>query len=431
MRRIILLSTILILSAQFVHLPAQQEDGVGTFYRKAAKEYAQGNFETAAQAFQDAFSLNRKDDAAALMSAASYARAGNKTLTVLWLKKLVQLGSCLRPHGESFIALQREEEFRKVAIQLDRCTSCGPRSTMAFTIPLKDLIPENIAFDPLEKVFYVGSLYRKQIIRIRNFDQKTPEFDELPFPDQEQIHSVLGMKVDASRRVLLALTSTGPQMKGYSPSLAGRTALLKFDLKTGNLLHSFRPATDAPHGFNDLVLNAEGDAYITDSASGEIWKYSREAESLDRFLPGGHLGFPNGIAITPDGKKLFVADDLQQGIYRVDVTSRTVSRLPQRPGISPYGIDGLYLVGDSLIGVVPLISGGRLLRFQLEADFESIRRSEIIECNHPSFQFPTTGVLVENFLYYIANSQLRSFHPDGQIFPMERLHETVILKLKL
>jgi sugar lactone lactonase YvrE len=431
MLRIFLLSTILILSAQGVRLSAQPEDRIGTFYRKAGNEYAQGRFEAAAQSFQDAFSLNRKDDAAAFMSAASYARAGNKTLAVLWLKKLVQLGSCLGPHGEPFAALQKDEDFRKVAIKLDACVSCGPRSTVAFTIPQKDLIPENIAYDPLEKVFYVGSLYRKQIIRIRNFGQTTPEFESLEVPDRDQIYSVLGMKVDPSRRVLLALTSTGPQMIGYSPSLAGRTALLKFDLKSGNLLRSFKSATDSPHGFNDLALTAEGDAYITDSASGEIWKYSRETESIDLFLPGGHLGFPNGIAIAPDGKKLFVADNLLQGIYRVDVSSRAISRLPQRPGIIPYGVDGLYLRGNSLIGIVPLTSGGRVLRFQLDADFESIRRSEVIECNHPSFQFPTTGVLVENLLYYIANSQLQSFQPNGELFPMDRLHETVILKLKL
>ena len=431
MRRIFLLSTIVFFSAQDIRFSAQPEDRVGTSYRKAGIEYAQGKFEAAAQAFQDAFALNGKDDAAAFMSAASYAWAGNKTLAVLWLKKLVQLGSCLRPHDEPFAALLKDEDFRKVAIQLDRCVSCGPRSKVAFTIPLKDLIPENIAYDPLEKDFYAGSLYRKQIIRVRNFDRQTPEFDALPVPDHLGIYSVLGMKVDATRRVLLALTSTGPQMKGFAPALAGRTALLKFDLKTGKLVRSFPAPPESPHGFNDLVLNVEGDAYITDSASGEIWKYSRETESLDLFLPRGHLGFPNGIAMTPDGKKLFVADNLLQGIYRVDVFSRAVSRLPQRPGIIPYGVDGLYLQGNALIGIVPLPGGGRVLRFELDAGSESIRRSKIIECHHPAFQVPTTGVLVENLLYYIANSQLRSFQPNGEIYPMDRLHETVILKLKL
>lgn len=431
MRKMLLLSSAVILSSLGMRLSAQQEDRVGNIYRKAEKEYAQGLFEEAAQSFQDAFSLNPKDDAAAFMSAGSYAQAGNKTLAVLWLKKLVQLGSCLSPHGEPFANIQKDEFFRKVAIQLDRCTSCGPRSTVAFTIPLKDLVPENIAYDPVERVFYAGSLYRRQIIRIRRFDQATPEIDALAIPEQESIYSILGMKVDAGRRVLLALTAAGPQMKGYAPALAGRTALLQFDLKTGGLLRSLPAPAGTPHGFNDLVLNADGDAYITDSASGEIWKYSRESDSLHVFLPAGLLGFPNGITITPDGKRLYIADDLLQGIYRLDTSSRSLSRLPQRSGIIPYGIDGLYLQEDSLIGIVPLTSGGRVLKFQLDADFESIRRSEILECNHPAFQLPTTGVLVEKLLYFIANSQLRSFQPNGEIFPMDRLHEPIILKLKL
>jgi hypothetical protein len=242
---------------------------------------------------------------------------------------------------------------------------------------------------------------------------------------------VIGLRVDAARRVLFALTAALPDRPGDSPTLAGRTNVLEFDLNTGRLLRSIAAGPEPAHRFHDLALNAEGDAFITDSASGEIWKVPRNRSSLELLIPRGVLGSPRGIVITPDGKKLFISDGLLQGIYCVEIPGGTVARLPQRPGMVPYGIDGLVLRGDALVGIAPLLSGGRVQRFQLGAGQDSILRTAILECNNPYFQLPTSGVLVENALYYIANSQFLSDEGGGRPSSQEGLRETVILKLKL
>ncbi len=47
------------------------------------------------------------------------------------------------------------------------------------------------------------------------------------------------------------------------------------------------------------------------------------------------------------------------------------------------------------------------------------------------FNVPTSGVIVNDTFYYVANAQFGSFNKDGSLFPMERLFEPVVLKVKL
>jgi hypothetical protein len=57
-------------------------------------------------------------------------------------------------------------------------------------------------------------------------------------------------------------------------------------------------------------------------------------------------------------------------------------------------------------------------------------RFEVLEQGHPLSDLPLTGTIVGDDLYYVARSQLRAFD-DMKIWPMEKLKETVILKLPL
>jgi tetratricopeptide (TPR) repeat protein len=145
-----------------LHLSAQQPDPAGSSYRKAAVAFARGEFSSAASSFQEAFAVNRKDDAAAYMTAVSHARAGNETLAILWLKKLIQLGSCLKPRSDAFAGMQKDEDFRKVSIELEKCAACRSRSEVAFTIPRADLVVRSIAYDPPARAFYIGSTRKRR-----------------------------------------------------------------------------------------------------------------------------------------------------------------------------------------------------------------------------------------------------------------------------
>ncbi len=62
---------------------------------------------------------------------------------------------------------------------------------------------------------------------------------------------------------------------------------------------------------------------------------------------------------------------------------------------------------------------------------DQVVRTEALEAYHPSFQIPTTGVLVGEELYFIANSQLRSVGTDGKYLPPEQLQPVSILRVSV
>ena len=50
--------------------------------------------------------------------------------------------------------------------------------------------------------------------------------------------------------------------------------------------------------------------------------------------------------------------------------------------------------------------------------------------NHPLFDIPTTGVVVNDWFYFIANSQMSNLGKDKIIDP-EKLKEILIMKVRL
>jgi sugar lactone lactonase YvrE len=153
---------------------------------------------------------------------------------------------------------------------------------------------------------------------------------------------------------------------------------------------------------------------------------------LEVYMPQGRLQSPNGIAISTDGQKLFISD-MPLGVYVVDVKSKRSHRLAQNVGISPSGSDGLYFYRNSLVGIVNIVSdrAGRVARFWLDGSGEAITRGQALDCAHPLYQWPTTGVVVGDSIFYIANSQFGMFDEERRSFPKKALRKVAVLRLKL
>lgn len=296
-------------------------------------------------------------------------------------------------------------------------------SFIAFTIPEKDLLPENVAYDPVTETFFVGSTRKGKILSVDPMGNVT----EFVGSRQHGLWMVIGMKVDAERRHLWVASSGGNNLVGYNREGSRPAGVFKFDLTTGDLIQSWtldRP-TEA-HFFNDLVLNDEGDVFIThmfDEAA--IYTIPHDTQTLELFARPEGFSFPNGIDITDDGGTLLVAHS--EGLSTFDVATGT-RRAVQYDGTLG-DIDGLYLYDGTVIAIES--DQRRVRRYFLDGGLERVTQVETLEANHPMFNNPTTGVLVEDTLYYIANAQFGSFEEDGTLFPLERLFEVVVLRLPL
>ncbi len=92
----------------------------------------------------------------------------------------------------NFKSLASEPEFQRLVEEIHRARPPVHRSTVAFLLPETDLIPEGIAYDPSEKTFYLGSTYKRKIIKISPDGQAT----DFKRAGEDNLWEVLGMKVD-------------------------------------------------------------------------------------------------------------------------------------------------------------------------------------------------------------------------------------------
>lgn len=305
------------------------------------------------------------------------------------------------------------------------------QSPVAFRITDREFVPEGIAHDPRTKTFYVGSTYLRKIVSV---DEQGRARD-FAASGQDGLRGVLGLRVDAARRVLWAVSSDiglSMPIKGNPRDCLGCSEVFKYDLRTGRLVKKYSlPNKPAPHFLNDLTLNRDGDAFITDTIAGAIYRVERGRDELELFVSLGPQSYPNGIDLSPDGRTLFVGT--HESITSVGVRDKRVARLKLPEGAKPGVIDGLYFHRGGLITVEPF-DKEKIVRYILDAKAEAVTRVEILESAHPLMSQPTTGVLVGRDFYYIANSQLQVFRklfkPDAAT-DLSKLSEYVVLRLKL
>jgi hypothetical protein len=71
------------------------------------------------------------------------------------------------------------------------------------------------------------------------------------------------------------------------------------------------------------------------------------------------------------------------------------------------------------------------MRYILNAGLDTIVKVEVLESYNSFFDVPTTGTLVDDSLYFMANTQLEKRRPDNSMPPTNELQDIRILKLPL
>lgn len=335
-------------------------------------------------------------------------KAGDTAEVVRLLRRLDELGW---QQGVSPLAFRnsRGSAFRSAAAKLASREIVAHHATTAFTIPNeRNLVPEGIAYDPQEDVFYVSGIHTRKVLRV------TPDGRATDFVTEDMLGG-LGMKIDRAKRILWVISSTTPEMRGY---VKGEEAsqLAAYDLRDGRLL---RKIVATPAKLNDLTILADGTIYATDMARHKVVRLAPDSETLEDWLDG--VMFPNGI--TSDGTNLYVADF--RGIHKIGLADKSRSMI-EVPDTWLGGIDGLDFHDGTLIAIQNAIGNPRVIRVHLGQT-----RAEVLESKNRLFELPTTGAIRKGEYFFIANPGLRAFDDDGRIWPMEKLQDPVMLKIAL
>jgi hypothetical protein len=286
-----------------------------------------------------------------------------------------------------------------------------------FTIKEKDFIAEGIAYNPVDKSFYVGSIHKKKIVKISS----TGAVSDFVSTGSGNIGQVLGIHINVDKQELWACNNEGSGIVG------GRAAVHRYDLRTGKLIRSYVYQKEGEtHLFNDATL-VNDTLYVSDTEFGGLYKINPANEKPELFIKTDQLQYANGITTIPNTNKIIVS--AINGLTSVNTATKEITIIPFS-GYYVIGIDGLYFYKNSFIGIQNVTFPVSINRFYLNANNDAIEKGELLSANHSAFQVPTTGALAGDWFYFIANSQLDNYE-KGKIENPAKLEEVKIMRVKL
>jgi len=301
--------------------------------------------------------------------------------------------------------------------------AAAAQSDTAFVLARAGVVPENIVHDAPRNRFLAGDLERDGMIELHR-DGSFRSFAENAGIDGR----VLGLKIDARGNLLWGVAFTRLRTRaGDSAEPPARSILFALELPGGRLVRRISSPEDrSSHLFNDLVLGGDGTVYFTDSEAGAVWALLPKSTML-RLLhsaPPERFAYPNGIAFLPGERGLLVAH--WQGLVTIELPSGRVRDVRAPSDSAVARIDGLYPACSGFIGIQNMVNPSRIIAFRLaDGSAEAIRE---LERARPDFRGPTTGALVRDTLFYVANAQIGPFDPrkeGGSLAPV------LVLKLPL
>jgi sugar lactone lactonase YvrE len=240
---------------------------------------------------------------------------------------------------------------------LASCSDDAEPAAMAtpakITVPQAALSPEGIQYDEANKRFIVSSRTQGRLGTVRDDSTYTQ------LADDPRLVSTIGLNLDATRqRLLAAVSDNGANTaRTTATTLRKLAALASFNPNTGALLSyvdlgALRPAL--PHFANDIAVDNQGNAYITDSLSPIIYKVDVQGAAtvfLENAQLSGGTGFGlNGIVFHPDGY-LLVAKSNDGTLFKVPLANpASFASVASTQGL--VGADGMLLLDNTTLLVV-------------------------------------------------------------------------------
>ncbi len=276
----------------------------------------------------------------------------------------------------------------------------------------ENLFPEGVEYDPTAGRFLLGSLAEGDVFVVED-DGTTTRLIE----DDDLLAST-GLEVDAlTNRLLVANADPG----AFNPfNLNPGASLGIYDLATGARLRmvDLRHLRPGRHFPNDVAVDDDGNAYVTDSFAAVVYRVTPEGEASvfaqDEQFAGGLLTL-NGIVWHPDGY-LIVAQAGKGELYKIPLASpEKVTSVTLPEPVS--GADGLALHPD---GSLIVISGSLSTVFRLRSDdgWASARIEGRVKTDEPA-----TTAAVRDGAVYVLYSRMRAMNFGQTVasFPIVRV----------
>ena len=233
----------------------------------------------------------------------------------------------------------------------------APITPAVVTFTQAGLYPEGVQYDAPNSRFLVTSLTTGRVGQVKDDGTYSPAF-----PDDPKLVSAIGIYLDEPRnRVLVAISDPNANAARTTAATQGKLARLAIFNRSAPTaapvvveLGTLRP--NVGHFANDIAVDAQGNAYVTDSFSGIIYKVDATTNAASVFLespqfvaPAGTFGL-NGIVFHPDGY-LLVAKSDEGKLFKIPLAApSTFTTVATTQNLT--AADGLLLQDNNTLQVV-------------------------------------------------------------------------------
>jgi streptogramin lyase len=294
-------------------------------------------------------------------------------------------------------------------------------------MPEVDFVAEGIAWDAARQRLLVSGIRRRRIDAVRRSGAVSTFIDLA----RDSALSPLGLAIDAPRNRLWVATEWTPLAIGATAADSGRAAILRYDLASGALRARYElPRDGRAHEPGDIAVAPNGDLFVSDGRAGVVYVIRDGTRALDTLVPAGPLVSPQGLALDPDGSRVFIAD-YALGVVVVDRRTGEVTPLPRPRDVAANGIDGLIIHGDQLIGVQNGITPNRLIALDLDSAHSRILGASTLARDTARIREPTHLVAVGDEIFYVANGGFGLYDERGDLRPGVTQTAPVVARVSL
>ncbi|HET9576606.1 MAG TPA: hypothetical protein VFP44_02205 [Usitatibacter sp.] len=369
-----------------------------------------------------AVSAQQGDEAARLFFAArANAQAGDVAASVDELEKVAQIADGFLPARDGFERVWSDTRFQSVRARMEAKLPRLDYAPTAFELEDRLFIPEGIAYDAPSHTFFIGSIAQKRIVRV---GEREPS--RIFAGPEARLDAVLGLAVDSPRRILYAVSTSTLTRAGEAQR---RNAVFAFDIDTRQLLRRY----DVPEArqLNDVAVAPGGRVFATDSASGAVFELPVKVPAAARTLvPPERLRGSNGLAASPDGKRLHVAH--ATGLAVVDLDTGELRPVANATRENIAAIDGLYQWQGQLVGIENVTNPGRVIVISLSPDGGTVTQVKtLLSHHHNALYEPTTGAVTPNGFYLLAATGVSHYDREGAIQHPDDVPLPTVLRIPL
>lgn len=284
-------------------------------------------------------------------------------------------------------------------------TSSAQQNPVVITLKNTETsIPEGIAADSKTGDIYVTSINLHKIFVAK----KDGSYRDFIASGAEGFGEGLGIKVDEKRNRIWA-ASNKKEGNGFVSQVH------VFDKSTGAVKLVFSHQDTINHLFNDLVIDKNGNAWITATNSSKIFYANTTTGRLSLAINDTLVKYPNGIELYKN--KLYVAT-YGSGLLVYDMKKKKMNAVKGYSNKTyAFNLDGLGIYNNSLLAVYntdSLNSNNAIIEYTLDKTGYSVTEEKIIQKGHPLFREPTTLAVAGNKLYVLANSNLGVYNANKE-----------------